>query len=251
MNETNKPLASVVPCPLTPQEQAIYEWQMWTKGFGIEGQRRLRGATVMISRVGGVGGIAAMELAAAGIGRLVLAHGGVVEPSDLSRQLLMTHDRVGHPRIESIVERLTDFNPRLEIIALGENVNEDNAAFLVEQADLVIDASPEFDERYAMNDAAFKLGKPIIECSINDFDARITTMIPGQTQSLRDILPEPPKDWKRQVPLFGASTSVVGGLAAVEAIKIIAGLGEPLIGRVLEIDLRTVTCTGIDRTANT
>ena len=251
MNETNTPLASVTPHPLTPQEQAVYEWQMWTKGFGIEGQRYLRGATVMISRVGGVGGIAAMELAAAGIGRLVLAHGGLVEPSDLSRQLLMTHDRVGHPRIECIVERLTDFNPRLEIIALGENVNEDNAAFLVEQADLVIDAAPEFDERYAMNDAAFKLGKPVIECSINDLEARITTMIPGRTQSLREMIPEPPEGWRREVPLFGAATSVVGGLAAMEAIKLIAGFGEPLIGRVLKIDLRDVKCTATDETANT
>ena len=87
---------------LTDEERSIYEWQMWVPDFGEEGQRKLKNASVMVSRVGGIGGIVAYQLAAAGVGRLVLAHGGLVKPSDLNRQLLVTHDWIGKTRIESI-----------------------------------------------------------------------------------------------------------------------------------------------------
>jgi molybdopterin/thiamine biosynthesis adenylyltransferase len=100
---------------LTDEEKATYEWQMWVPGFGEEGQRRLRGSSVLISRVGGLGGLVAYQLAAAGIGRLVLAHAGNVRPSDLNRQLLMTHDGLGKSRIESARRRLLELNPRLDI----------------------------------------------------------------------------------------------------------------------------------------
>ena len=120
---------------LTPEERATYEWQMWVEDFGETGQEKLKSASVMISRVGGLGSVVAYELAAAGVGRMVLAHGGDVRPSDLNRQLLMTHDWIGKPRIESITRRLLDLNPRLEIDAHGENVNLDNAGALVANAE--------------------------------------------------------------------------------------------------------------------
>ena len=105
---------------LTDIERAVYEWQMWVPDFGEAGQEKLKGAAVMVSRVGGVGSVVAYELAAAGIGKLVLAHAGNVKPSDLNRQLLMTDDWLGKPRIESIRRRLLDLNPRLEIVGIGE-----------------------------------------------------------------------------------------------------------------------------------
>ena len=91
---------------LTDEEKAVYEWQIWVPEFGDEGQEKLKGASVLISRVGGLGSVVAYELAAAGVGRLVLAHGGNVKPSDLNRQLLMTHDWLGKPRVESAARRL-------------------------------------------------------------------------------------------------------------------------------------------------
>src|SRR5262245_26569227 len=94
--------------PLTDEDRAIYEWQMWVEGFGEAGQSALKGAAVLVSRIGGLGGMVAYELAAAGIGRLVLAHAGNVDPSDLNRQLLMTHQSIGAPRIDSAVRRLHD-----------------------------------------------------------------------------------------------------------------------------------------------
>ena len=91
---------------LTDEERTVYEWQLWVSGFGEAGQERLKGATVLVSRVGGVGGCVAYQLAAAGVGKLLLAHGGAVVPSYLNRQLLMTHDALGTPRVESAARRL-------------------------------------------------------------------------------------------------------------------------------------------------
>src|SRR5215210_2752480 len=106
--------------PLTPDEREAYEWQMWVSGVGDEGQRKLKAASVLVSRVGGLGGVAAYELAAAGVGKLILAHAGNVKPSDLNRQLLMTHAGLGAPRIESAARRLRELNPFVETIAVAE-----------------------------------------------------------------------------------------------------------------------------------
>ena len=228
------------PRPLTDEERAVYEWQIWVDDFGEAGQELLRGSSVLVSRVGGLGSVVAYELAAAGIGKLVLAHAGNVKPSDLNRQLLMTHDWLGKPRVESAERRLKDLNPRLEIVAVGENVNEENADALVKQADLVVDCAPLFEERFAMNRAAVEQGKPIVECAMYDLEASLTTLIPGETPCLSCLTPEKPPAWKREFPVFGAVSGTVGCLAAMEAIKVLAGFGEPLAGTMLTFDLRTM-----------
>src|SRR6188474_3452015 len=105
---------------LTPDELRRYEWQLSVRDFGEEGQRKLKAATVLVSRIGGVGGSAAMQLAAAGIGRLILAHAGNLRLNDLNRQLLMTTDWIGKPRIESAERRLRDLNPHVEITTVPE-----------------------------------------------------------------------------------------------------------------------------------
>src|SRR5947207_11579512 len=97
---------------LTDEERAIYEWQMWVPGVGEDGQRKLKAASVLISRIGGLGGLAAYELAAAGVGRLILAHAGDVKPDDLNRQLLMPHEALGRSRAECATRRRRDLNPR-------------------------------------------------------------------------------------------------------------------------------------------
>ena len=223
---------------LTDHERSTYEWQMWVPDFGEAGQEKLKAASVMVSRVGGVGSVVAYELAAAGIGKLVLAHAGNVKPSDLNRQLLMTHDWIGKPRIESIHRRLLELNPRLEIVAVGENVSEENAAALIDQCDLVVDCAPLFPERFAMNDQAVRQGKPMVECAMYELEAHITTVVPGKSPCLRCLVPEAPPTWKRQFPVFGAVSGTVACMAAMEAIKAIAGLGELLTGRLLKMNLR-------------
>jgi len=225
---------------LDDAERSIYEWQMWVPGVGEEGQRKLKGASVLISRVGGLGGVVALELAAAGVGRLILAHAGNLKPSDLNRQLLQTHDHLGQPRIESIVRRLQDLNPRCEIVGIGENVSEANADSLVAQADIVIDAAPLFQERLALNAAAFRAGKPFIECAMHNLEASVATFLPGRTGCLACIVPEVPPSWTRQFPVFGAVSGTAGCIGAMEAIKLITGIGQTLDGRLLSMDLSTL-----------
>ena len=231
----------IQPRPLNDEERATYEWQTWVPDFGEEGQERLKGATVLISRVGGLGSVVAYELAAAGVGRMILAHAGDVKASDLNRQLLMTHAQLGKPRIQSAERRLRELNPRLEIVPVAENINEDNAARLVGEVDLVIDCAPLFEERFLMNREAVRQSKPMVECAMFELQAQITTIIPGETPCLACLFPERPPAWKREFPVFGAVSGTVGCLAAMEAIKLIAGVGESLGGELLTMDLRTMT----------
>lgn len=226
---------------LTAEERAIYEWQMWVTGFGEAGQQELKAASVFISRCGGVGGNVAWQLAAAGIGKLILAHAGNLKPSDLNRQTLMTHDHLGQPRMESIVRRLTALNPRLEIVARAENISEGNVGELVGQADVVVDCAPLFEERYLMSREAVRQAKPMVECAMYEMELHVTTFIPGQTPCLKCLYPEKPATWKRQFPVFGAVAGVAGCLGAVEVIKVLSGLGTPLTNRLLTMDLRTMT----------
>jgi len=228
------------PRPLTDEERAVYAWQLDVPGHGEAGQSKLAGATVLVSRVGGLGSLAAYELAAAGVGRLVLAHAGNVKPSDLNRQLLMTHAALGTSRVQCAAKRLRDLNPRVEVVAVDANINEDNATELVAMVDVVVDAAPLFEERLAMNDAAFVKGIPIVECAMYDLEATITTQLAGRTASLRDLVSEPPEPWARRFPVFGAVSGTVACLGAMEAIKCITGLGDPLFNRMLYMDLRSM-----------
>ncbi len=223
---------------LSSLEKEIYSWQVPVTGFGEDGQAKLKNASVLVTRCGGLGGVVAYELAAAGIGRLVVAHAGNVKPSDLNRQLLMTRDWIGKPRIESIERRLRDLNPDLEIVAIPENASDENADDLVGQVDLVVDAAPLFEERYALNQAAIRHGVPMVECAVYELEAHLTTIIPGETPCLRCLYPDNSTTWTRRFPVFGAVSGSLGGMAALEAIKILAGFGDPLKGRLLTYDLK-------------
>ncbi len=224
--------------PLTPEERATYEWQMIVPGMGDEGQRRLKGASVLVTRVGGLGGVVAYELAAAGVGRLVLAHAGVIKPSDLNRQILMTHAALGSSRVECAARRLRELNPRLEIVAVPENVNEANAPRLVGLADIAVCCAPLFEERLLLNEQCVRQGKAMVDCAMYELGGQLTTIMPGQTACLACRVPEPPPTWKRFFPVLGAVAGTVGCLGAMEAIKLIAGIGEPLADRMLMFDLR-------------
>jgi molybdopterin/thiamine biosynthesis adenylyltransferase len=226
--------------PLTDSEKALYEWQMWVPDFGAAGQQRLRDASVLVSRVGGVGGAAAQQLAAAGVGRIVLAHAGQLRPSDLNRQVLMSHPRLGSSRVEQAACRLRELNPHIVVETMAENISEDNAARLVAGVDLVVGCAPRFAERLLLNREAVRQGKPLVDCAMYELDVQLTTIVPGRTPCLACLVPDAPPSWKREFPVFGAVAGVVGSLGAMEAIKVLAGFGEPLLGRLLLGDLRTM-----------
>jgi molybdopterin/thiamine biosynthesis adenylyltransferase len=201
----------------------------------------LKGASVLVSRVGGVGGAAAYQLAAAGVGRLVLAHAGDVRPSDLNRQLLMTYDAIGRPRMDVAPQRLRELNPFLEIEAVPENITEANVARLVAGVDLVVGAAPRFGERLLLNREAVRQGKPLVDCAMYELEAQLTTVRPGRTPCLACLYPEEPPAWNREFPVFGAVAGTIACLGAMEAIKVLSGLGEPLYGSLLLCDLRDMT----------
>lgn len=236
--------------PLTDAERALYEWQLWVSGFGEHGQERLKGASVLISRCGGVGGTVAYELAAAGVGRLVLAHAGNLRANDLNRQLLMRHDGVGQPRVDLAARRLRELNPFVEIETVAENVSESNVERLVGQADLVVACAPLFGERLLMNRAAVHQKKPLVDCAMYELEAQLTTIVPGLTPCLACLYPAEPAAWKRKFPVFGAVAGTIGCLGAMEAIKLLAGLGEPLLGKLLIADLRDMTFRKINLQRN-
>ncbi len=226
---------------LTDAERERYQWQLWTPGFGEAGQERLKGAAVLVSRCGGVGGTIAFELAAAGIGRLVLAHAGDLRLNDLNRQLLMSTDGIGTRRVDLAARRLRELNPTIEIEVVGENVSAANVESLVSRVDLVAACAPLFSERLLMNREAVRQGKPLVDCGMYDFQAQVTTVVPGKTPCLACLYPSEPPHWKREFPVFGAVAGVVGCLGATEAIKLLAGLGEPLLGKMLLCDLSDMT----------
>lgn len=229
------------PRGLSKEEKEVYEWQMWVSGFGEAGQERLRGASVLISRIGGLGGVVAYELAAAGVGRLVLAHAGNIKPSDLNRQLLMTYDGLGTSRVESAKARLGHLNPRLEVEAVPENISEQNVERLVRSVDLVVDCAPLFEERFLLNREAVRQGKPLVECAMFELEGQLTTILPGKTPCLSCLYPESPERWKRDFPVFGAVSGTVACLGAMEAIKVLSDLGEPLAGFLLTYNLRDMS----------
>lgn len=225
---------------LPPDELARYAWQLDVDGFGIAGQERLKGARVLVSRIGGVGGTVALQLAAAGVGTLVLAHAGNLQPADLNRQLLMSHAGLGRSRVDQAAQRLRDLNPDVAIVTHAENPTAENAARLVAQADLVVSCAPLFTERLALNRAAVAQGKPLVDCAMFEMEAQLLVVQPGRGPCLECLVPEPPPGWQRRFPVFGAVAGVVGCLGAVEVIKLLAGFGDPLTGALLLLDLRAL-----------
>ncbi|NQT86798.1 HesA/MoeB/ThiF family protein [bacterium] len=226
---------------LTDEERATYEWQMWERDFGEKGQEALKGATALVSRLGGLGGPLAQQLAAAGFGKVILAHGGNVKHSDLNRQVLMTYDWLGKPRVESAARRLRELNPRLEVEPVPSNINEDNAAELVAKADIVFDCAPLFAERFLMNRECVRQRKPLIDCAMFSMEGQVTVVVPGRTACLACLYPEDPPEWKREFPVFGAVSALAACVGVMEAIKLLSGIGASLEGKLLYYDLRHMT----------
>ncbi|MGJ3252422.1 MAG: HesA/MoeB/ThiF family protein [Elainellaceae cyanobacterium] len=210
---------------------------MMLPGFGEAGQRKLKEATVLVTGVGGLGGTAALYLAVAGVGKLILVRGGNLKRDDMNRQILMTDDWVGKPRVFKAKDTLAAINPDIEIEARCEFVTADNVDGLVQSADLALDCAFDFKERTLLNAACVRWGKPMVEAAMNDMEAYLTTIIPGETPCLSCIFPEIP-EWDRWgFGVLGAVSGTLACLTALEAVKLITGLGEPLLGKLLTIDL--------------
>jgi molybdopterin/thiamine biosynthesis adenylyltransferase len=207
-----------------------YSRQIRTDGFGLACQQRLKSSTALVSRVGGVGGSAAVNLARAGIGRLILAHGGVVHAEYLNRWLMAMTDDVGRPCTEVMREKLHLINPAVEVLTLPENVNDRNVSGLVAQADVVLDGAPLFEERYLLNREAVRQRKPLTMGAMYGAESYVTSIVPHETPCLACIYPVKPDYWTdiKVFPAFGPGPVIVGSMLAMEAIKLLTGFGQPL-----------------------
>jgi molybdopterin/thiamine biosynthesis adenylyltransferase len=226
---------------LSADELARYQRQIRIDGFGMEAQQRLKAASVMVSRAGGVGGTAAIEMAIAGVGRLTLVHGGKVVPEYLNRWVWAGPADVGRPCTEVIAEHIRSINPHVEVVTVPEYINEGNVAALVSKADLVIDGAPLFEERYLMHREAVRQKKPIVMGAMYSTEGYVTTYVPGETPCLKCIYPEKPEYWTHVevFPAIGPGPIMVASMTAMEAIKVITGFGQPLKGVLWYFDLQS------------
>ncbi len=228
---------------LTEFDLQRYERQIRLQGFGKEAQRRLKSSSVFVSRVGGVGGTAAMNLVRAGIGKLVLAHpsSAEIEPEYLNRCQLLFPADLGRSFVDVWAERLKSINPDVEIVTVRDSVNESNVAGLVAQADLIVDGAPLFEERYLMNWEAVAQRKPLCMGAMFGLEGYVTAIVPGETPCLACIYPEKPDYWTNHkvFPVIGPAPVIVGATAAMEAIKLLTGFGTPLKNVLWFFDLET------------
>ncbi|MEF2965421.1 HesA/MoeB/ThiF family protein [Paenibacillus sp. M1] len=199
--------------------------------LGVNGQRKLGQATVMIAGIGGLGGTAAVYLAAAGVGKLILAHEGVIHLPDMNRQILMDSARIGEQRMATAMAQLRRINPHVRLEGHPLKIEYETAKPWIEAADIVIDARYDFPERYELNRLCVDCGKPMVEAAMYGYELSLTTIVPGETPCLACVYPGPPRDWEPfGFPVLGATAGMAGCLAAMEAIKWIAGTGKPLLG---------------------
>ena len=226
---------------LSPAELARYSRHILLDQIGVEGQRRLAAAKVLIVGAGGLGSPAALYLAAAGVGTLGIADFDRVEEHNLQRQLLHGSGSVGKLKTDSAVARLADVNPFVRVQPHLNGVTVENALELFSHYDVVVDGSDNFATRYLNNDAAFLAKKPLVYGSIFKFEGQVAVFDPARGgPCYRCLFPEPPPAGSvpncGEAGVVGALCGVIGSLQALETIKLVAGFGEPLLGRMLTYD---------------
>ncbi|MFC6648931.1 HesA/MoeB/ThiF family protein [Paenibacillus rhizoplanae] len=221
------------------------------KLLGEDGQKALKEATVMVAGIGGLGGTAALYLAAAGVGRLILAHEGVIVAPDLNRQILMDSEHLGQERMSTAIARLKQLNPHVEIEGYNSRIEYPAAWPWVEAADLVIDARYDFPERYALNRLCVDTNTPMVEAAMYGFEISLTTVIPGLTPCLECLYPELPPQWEPLgFPVLGATSGIAGCLAALEAVKWITGVGTTYAGVMHRFSSLDFACYSVRITRN-
>jgi sulfur-carrier protein adenylyltransferase/sulfurtransferase len=230
---------------LTPGEKARYSRHLLIPGIGEAGQLRLKNASVLLIGTGGLGSPAALYLAAAGVGRLGLVDPDTVDLSNLQRQLLHSDATVGMPKLESAAARLRETNPHIALDLHPARFSPENAIAIAENYDIILDGSDNFPTRFLANDTAFFLKKALVYGAIHRFDGQMTVFAPHLGgPCYRCLLPEIPAPGAvpscNEAGVLGVLPGIIGSLQAMEAIKLILGLGEPPLGKILIYDaLRT------------
>ncbi len=220
---------------LTDAELERYSRQIGPGVLAAEGQLRLSQATVLVTRAGGMGGPAALLLTMAGVGRVVIAHGGTLISPDLNRQVLGSEDALGKLRAPEFAAHLRSMNHFVEIEALDHEPDAAEALQLARRCDVILSCPPTFDERLRLNRAAVAARVPLIDAAQWGMGGTLCVFRPGQTACLQCLYPQTPP-FEEHFPVVGAISSAIGSLAALEAIKVLSGTGQVLWGKMLNYD---------------
>ena len=225
---------------LKPEQRNRYERHISLPEIGEKGQQKLLGSRVVIVGAGGLGSPAALYLAAAGVGTIGVVDMDTVEESNLQRQILHSTETIGENKVDSAEKTLSTLNPDVNVITYNTRLNKDNAIEIVENYDVVIDGTDNFETRYLINDASVKTGTPVVHGSIFQYEGQITVFDPKNGPTYRDIFPEPPENGTApnctEAGVLGVLPGIVGSIQALETIKLILDIGEGLSGRLIVFD---------------
>lgn len=225
---------------LLPEELNRYNRHLILEGVGTSGQEKLKSAKVLIIGVGGLGSPVAMYLAAAGVGRIGLVDGDVIEESNLQRQVLYCNAEVGEYKAEQAAERLKSQNPMIDIKIYKTRADADNIREIIREYDFVIDGVDNFPGKFLINDACVIENKPFCHAGVVQFHGQVMTYVPGQGPCYRCIFEEiPPAGTVGncvQLGVMGAMVGIIGTIQAMEALKYLLGIGELLTGKLLTVD---------------
>jgi molybdopterin/thiamine biosynthesis adenylyltransferase/rhodanese-related sulfurtransferase len=224
----------------TPEQATRYSRHFLLSEVGEEGQAKLLEAKVLLIGAGGLGSPTAFYLAAAGVGTLGLVDHDVVDMSNLQRQILHTQERVGMPKVESARETLQALNPDVHVVGYRERIDAGNIMRIIGDYDVIVDGCDNFPTRYLVNDACVMTGKPNVHGSIFQFEGQASVFYPGKGPCYRCLFPEPPPPGAApscaEAGVLGVLPGLVGCVQALETIKLILGVGRPLIGRMVYFD---------------
>jgi molybdopterin/thiamine biosynthesis adenylyltransferase/rhodanese-related sulfurtransferase len=228
------------PVVLTADQKERYKRHLLLPEVGTEGQATLLSSKVLMLGAGGLGSPSALYLAAAGVGTIGIVDMDVVDASNLQRQILHNLDRVGDRKVDSAKKTLTAMNPDIDVVTYDTRLDASNIIDIISGYDVIVDGADNFPSRYLLNDASVKLGIPVVHGSIFRFEGMVSVFHPLEGPTYRDMVPEPPPAELApscaEAGVLGVLPGIVGSIQALETIKLLLGIGEPLIGRVLAID---------------
>lgn len=238
----------------SPGQLERYSRQVRLPEIGLPGQQRLRAARILCVGAGGLGSPAALYLAAAGVGQISLVDGDAVELSNLHRQVLHTTDRIGMAKVASARVTLEALNPEVQVITHAARLDAHNAAELLAGHHVVLDASDNFSTRYLINDVALALRLPVVHAAVQGFEGQVAVFAAGGRPCYRCLFPAPPPlelaPSCQEAGVLGVLPGLLGILQASEALKLVLGIGEPLVGRMLVLDALAMRFTELGLSAD-
>lgn len=233
------------PRVLSAEQLKRYSRHIMLPEVGEEGQGKLLDAKVLFLGAGGLGSPSSLYIAAAGVGTIGIVDDDVVDESNLQRQVLHNMERLGMPKVDSARKTLQALNPDVKVVTYQTRLSSENVLDIIADYDVIIDGADNFPTRYLLNDAALKLGKPVVHASIFRFEGQMTTFLADEGPCYRCLYPDPPPPGMapscQEAGVLGVLPGLVGTVQATEAIKLILGQGETLSGRLLVFDALKTT----------